>query len=1186
MVDIDELLPELRNFVETLTEDMRNRVADNSEIQAGLNHAYKQIEKGGRTAQAFESWLGDYLDQVAVAWVLSCVFVRFMEDNGLIDECYLAGEGDRRNRAEDSLSLFFREHPNDEYRDYFLHVFREVGKIPACIDLFAEGKTPVWALGPTGDAAMQLLEFWREIDPESGALKRTFETETCDTRFLGDLYQELSIAAQKKYALKQTPVFVEEFILDRTFTPALEEFALEEVRLIDPTCGSGHFLLGAFDRLFKLWTKRDSNEVSAAQKALDGVWGVDINPFAVAIARFRLIVASLSACGLSRLQSAPGWTIHLAVGDSLLFGSRWTAEGEKVHEQQWFATEESWAPDIYACEDQVAISEVLGQQYHAVVGNPPYINARDSVLNQAYRDRYKSCGGRYSLGVPFTERFFDLAINSNGDAGYVGMITTNSFMKRAFGKNLIHKCLPNLDLTHLIDSAGAYIPGHGTPTVIIFGRNRKPVGATVRGVLGIKGEPTTPKDPAKGKVWKSIVSQIDIADAQDDYTSTSDIPRTTLAKHPWSLAGGGAAELKERLDKLADKKLEDLAGVGVCLVTLEDDAYRITESCVSRLRFPEKYVRHMVVGNLVRDWIIDGVEPALFPHNSVSFAPELCPESEKWLWAFKTNLSNRLWFRQTQLGRGLTWFEYGHISKEKLKNQITIVYPEIASHNHFCLCENDWVFDRTAPVVKPADDFTRQDVYRLLGFLNSSLVCFWMKQVAHQKQMTGGDGVRIEVRSRVPYQFATQALRPMPIPKDFETSEVGNRIALLAEELHSCASQFSELDSGALLRESSDGTYDEINSQWEANTHRRSQLRSRMLVLQEEIDFCVYSLFGLVPNDLLSPDVDVPSGIRPGQRAFEIRQGVSEDDYEVPASVPDAWPESVKSLWDRRIAAMEESRELRLIEDAHYKRRWIGRQGLFNLTKKQGDLQQACKEWLLNRLESSTLWSTASPKLKSLSQITDVVSGDERFRTVGSVYRGREDYDLATLVRELIEGESVPSLPCLVLKASGLRKLEVWERTWKSQRLSEDEVASEIPDKFTADDYKHTDYKRLRGTLGTHLERFVSHPYCEREGDQSLIVGWAGWDHVQQATAMVAYYDARKREGWTAERLKPLLAGIDQLLPWIHQWHPEIDPEYNETAGTSFQTLLESEAQELGLTLEDIRNWTPPKKTTRRKKKS
>ena len=114
-------------------------------------------------------------------------------------------------------------------------------------------------------------------------------------------------------------------------------------------------------------------------------------------------------------------------------------------------------------------------------------------------------------------------------------------------------------------------------------------------------------------------------------------------------------------------------------------------------------------------------------------------------------------------------------------------------------------------------------------------------------------------------------------------------------------------------------------------------------------------------------------------------------------------------------------------------------------------------------------------------------------------------------------------------------------------------------------------------------ERWISYPHLQTDSDPSLVVGWAGWNHLQQATALVAYYDARKREGWDAKRLTPLLAGLDQLLPWIHQWHPEIDPEFGDTAGQSYQALLENDAHELGLTLDDIRNWQPPQATTRRR---
>ena len=52
-------------------------------------------------------------------------------------------------------------------------------------------------------------------------------------------------------------------------------------------------------------------------KALESVYGVDVNPFATAIAMFRLIVAALKQTGDRSLVNAPAFTLNLASGDSL-----------------------------------------------------------------------------------------------------------------------------------------------------------------------------------------------------------------------------------------------------------------------------------------------------------------------------------------------------------------------------------------------------------------------------------------------------------------------------------------------------------------------------------------------------------------------------------------------------------------------------------------------------------------------------------------------------------------------------------------------------------------------------------------------------------------------------------------------------------------------------------------------------
>ena len=490
MIDRTAFLADAQKLLAKLEKDLRARCDDMPEVGQAVAAEYKRAKDAGRTGQTLEEWRADAITQQAVAWVLSCVFVRFLEDNRLIDPPKLAGPGERLNRARDEHELFFRSRPHDTDREYLLAVFDDLAKRAGTRDLFGEHnpirQLPGW-LSP--DAAKDLLlPFFQRIDAGSGRLVHDFTDPSLDTRFLGDLYQDLSEAARKKYALLQTPVFVEEFILARTLEPAVETFGLEKVRLIDPACGSGHFLLGAFARLLDHWTRREPATPcrELVQRSLAAVHGVDLNPYAVAIARFRLLLAAWQACGVTSLANAPEFRLNLACGDSLLHGSTRAVQGSLGF---------SGLHHHYQPEDPEELERLLRPgSYHAVVANPPYITPKDRGLNEKYRERYSACHMKYSLAVPFMQRIFDLACED----GLTGQITANSFMKREFGKKLIEEFFPTVDLTHVIDTSGAYIPGHGTPTVILFGRNRRPVGSTIRTVMGIRGEPTTPDDPAHG----------------------------------------------------------------------------------------------------------------------------------------------------------------------------------------------------------------------------------------------------------------------------------------------------------------------------------------------------------------------------------------------------------------------------------------------------------------------------------------------------------------------------------------------------------------------------------------------------------------------------------------------------------------------------------------------------------------
>ena len=1204
MIDARILLSDLQRLLKRLQDDLRARIQELPELKSSLSAEWQAARDAARTAEAFESWLEQVITQAAVHWLLSCVFLRFIEDNGLVERPWFAGAGQRMSLARDRHEAYFHAHPLDSDRDYLLNAFREAGTLPGLETFFDPAHNPVFRLGVSGDAAMELRQFWQQVDPASGALRHDFADSEWNTRFLGDLYQDLSEAARKRYALLQTPEFVEEFILDRTLTPAIAEFGFREVRLIDPTCGSGHFLLGAFQRLVQEWQRHEParNPRDIAQKALDAVAGVDVNPFAVAIARFRLLVAALKVSVIHRLADAPNFHLNIAIGDSLLHGPRFGQRGtvDAFVEQEHF--QDTGLAHAYASEDLDAVQRILGRQYHVVVGNPPYIVVRDAALNAAYRKRYISCHMKYSLGCPFTERFFELALGEPGNpsAGFVGLITTNSFMKREFGSKLIEQVLPQLDLTHVIDTSGAYIPGHGTPTVILFGRHREPVGSTVRTVMGIKGEPSPPADPARGQVWSAILNQVDRAGSESEFVSVTDTPRATFAKHPWSIGGGGAADLKELIVENAVTVLEKLVAdyqqttqsgnrsvarsvkeMGFFGISGADEVMSAPESAFRRRHVEGDLIKPFVIGDEVRNWSLLPGESSILPYRDEQVVHlEKAPGMARWMWSCRTSLGNRATFgKSTYFQEGRPWWEWHQVSLRRAEG-LTITLAEVATHNHFVLDRGGKAFKQTAPVIKLPASASEDEHLGLLGLLNSSVACFWLKQVCFPK---GGDHVGTEgarVRKTLwdeRYAFNSSNLEEFPVSSE--------RPLALAKQLDTLARQRTGcLPASVLARE---GELPDSTSL--AGAHARADsLLGRMIALQEELDWQCYRLYGLLPENAAGevecPD---PPEVALGERAFEIvlarriaagKESTTwfERHGSTPVTeIPSHWPEAYRKVVELRIALIESDRNIGLIERPEYKRRW-------NVPQWSELEQAALRDWLLDLLESPRYWpreAEVPPQLTSTLRVSELARGDTDFMHVAQLYTGRSDFDVSALVAELVASESVPFLPVLRYTDSGLRKRVQWEATWDLQRredAGESVGQIPVPPKYQSKDFRGNDLWRLRGALDVPKERWINYPGCERAADGALVVGWAGWDHLRQATAVAAYFlDMKDREGWPAERLKPLLAGLWELVPWLKQWHNERDARFGECMGDYYQGFVQDEARALGWTVEDLRQWRP-----------
>ncbi|MEQ8438766.1 MAG: BREX-2 system adenine-specific DNA-methyltransferase PglX [Ilumatobacter fluminis] len=1165
------LLADTKALVRDLVDDLRAHAAVDV-----VDAEYQGAKQAGRTALSRSQWAEGLYAQGAVAWVLGCVFVRFCEDNGLVSDALLSGPGSRREMAREQRAAYLQEFPAHDDRDWLRHVFSRYRKLPATGDIYGE-HNPVWMLQPSADGARELLALFQRIDPETGRVLHDFTDPTLATRFLGDLYQDLSDHARDQFALLQTPAFVEEFILDRTLDPALDTFGLRDTDLIDPTCGSGHFLLGAFDRLFERWLEVEpgTNRRELAKRSLAQIAGVDINPFAVAIARFRLLVAALKAGGDARLEDAPIYPISVAVGDSLLHGD---PPGRIPGTS---ADEDLVGPAAhgYSTEDVEQARRILRRRWKAVVGNPPYIRGEDKACRDAYRRRFRSCTGKFTLSIPFTELFWHLAhAESDIDrSGFVGLINAEAFMKAAFGRRLVDTWFPAHDVTLVVDARGAYIPGHGTPTVLLFGRNRLPGhSSTVDFVQALSGEPETPAVPSEGRVWKSILAVLRDPSNVNPYVEFARIDRTKLYSHPWNIAGGGASELFDTLRQSLTTVLGDAIDIGVSVVVGEEEPFcRPSIEHWTRLGVSPENVRPLLSGASIRDWLVDVDDYVLYPYDddggiSVDSAIEAA------VWPWRTVLEDYVFFGKKRADRGLRWFEYGALMRDRLGTEgerLALAYK--VTHNHASKAPASSLLKQTAPVIMLRDRRDRADLNEILAYLNSSLALFCLKQMCRNVgDSTDTAGARVSgVEAWIDtYQYDGKAVAAIPFDPSLRSRTYPDI-----------------LRTSARLEDSRSEVRSSPASSREAAERYRSA-RLAMVGLQEQLDWEVYRLYGLIEEDLTLSEGEPPLEL--GQRAFEIVLArkmaageVSTTWFERHRStpvteLPSHWSDEYRRLVERRIELIGSDKNIGLIERPEFKRRW-------NTTPWEAQQQDALRGWLLDRLESTEYWP--SPSITTVARLAAHARTDPDFMSVARLYAGRDDVDVAALIGELVKGEAVPFLAALRYKPSGMRKWEQWCETWELQRREDagDDVGEiPVPPKYTSADFLPGVWMH-RGKLDVPKERFISYPGAESETDTSLVVGWAGWDHLDRARALATLYLQAKREGRAVEQLTPMLAGLAELVPWLLQWYdePNTDPALDRP-GSQIRALVDSELRSLHLTPDDLSAWRPPATTKRRSKKT
>jgi type I restriction-modification system DNA methylase subunit len=271
---------------------------------------------------------------------------------------------------------------------------------------------------------------------------------------------------RKSQGIYYTPRYIVNYIVNQTLGEVLKEKNPEEIKdikILDPACGSGSFLIRAYEELinyrkvqldkeskFKkdshlgmiektIKQKRGQKSLSAEAKMnilRSNIYGVDLDEEAVEIAQLNLLLKTVDRrVKLPNLQ-------HILCGNSLISGEE--KELKKYFGRNW--------QDKKPFNWQEKFPEVFERDgFDVVIGNPPYIDSEtmmksDINLRDFFTGKYLSAKGNWDIFCVFIEKALQLL----KDGGYFAMIVPNKLLNADYAKS-IRDILKNFEIISIRD---------------------------------------------------------------------------------------------------------------------------------------------------------------------------------------------------------------------------------------------------------------------------------------------------------------------------------------------------------------------------------------------------------------------------------------------------------------------------------------------------------------------------------------------------------------------------------------------------------------------------------------------------------------------------------------------------------------------------------------------------------------
>ncbi len=292
---------------------------------------------------------------------------------------------------------------------------------------------------------------------------------------------------RKSQGIFYTPTFVVKYIVAQTLGRRLEESGYDPsrpVRVLDMACGSGSFLIEAFDTLDRFVARQrgqaygareDIHDYARRMEILTGcIYGVDKDKQAAEVARLNLLLRAL------HWRDRLPMLANIREGDSLISGAPdelQAAFGKEWKEKRAF----NW--------DKEFADATRDGGFDVIVGNPPYVRIQTLPKDEVafFNERYSAATGNYDIYVLFVER----ALQMLKPGGVMGFILPNKFMQVDYGVGLRKLLSENNFVESIVDFREFQVfEGATTYTCLLFLKKRVNPKVTVLSIRNKDGKPT------------------------------------------------------------------------------------------------------------------------------------------------------------------------------------------------------------------------------------------------------------------------------------------------------------------------------------------------------------------------------------------------------------------------------------------------------------------------------------------------------------------------------------------------------------------------------------------------------------------------------------------------------------------------------------------------------------------------